>query len=162
MADSTVVSNNFVIQGLIQQADELTRLPFGLNSKVTVLGDEQYLAPNIINASSSSDLSGVKIEEVDDITANQILRSVSASNTLPQYQVLETSSSSGSNVVYDASASALSTTLNYSNGELFQDPNPPQIIRRPAAQGPITYRQNVCVRFLQPPPVPPPGVYFDF
>ncbi|CAF4502274.1 unnamed protein product, partial [Rotaria sp. Silwood2] len=39
---------------------------------------------------------------------------------------------------------------------LFQDPNP-QIIRRPAPGGVQTYTQNVRVRFLQPPPVPPPG-----
>jgi hypothetical protein len=40
---------------------------------------------------------------------------------------------------------------------LFQDPNP-QIIRRPAVGGVQTYTQNIKVRFLQPPPVPPPGV----
>ncbi|CAF0986507.1 unnamed protein product [Rotaria magnacalcarata] len=39
---------------------------------------------------------------------------------------------------------------------LFQDPNP-QIIRRPAQTGQITYTQNVKIRFLQPPPIPPPG-----
>jgi hypothetical protein len=72
-------------------------------------------------------------------------------------------SGSTANVTVELPSSALTTTtttaLNY-NGELFQDPNPPQIIRRPAAQGPITYRQNIAVRFLQPPPVPPPGVSF--
>ncbi|CAF4719174.1 unnamed protein product, partial [Rotaria magnacalcarata] len=40
---------------------------------------------------------------------------------------------------------------------LFQDPNP-QIIRRPATGGVQTYTQNIKVRFLQPPPIPPPGV----
>ncbi|CAF0857063.1 unnamed protein product [Adineta steineri] len=40
---------------------------------------------------------------------------------------------------------------------LFQDSNP-QIIRRPAPGGPLTYTQNIRVRFLQPPPIPPPGV----
>ncbi|UJR33197.1 hypothetical protein I4U23_020652 [Adineta vaga] len=39
---------------------------------------------------------------------------------------------------------------------LFQDPNP-QIIRRPAVGGVQTYTQNIKVRFLQPPPIPPPG-----
>jgi len=39
---------------------------------------------------------------------------------------------------------------------LFQDSNP-QIIRRPASGGPLTYTQNIRVRFLQPPPIPPPG-----
>ncbi len=40
---------------------------------------------------------------------------------------------------------------------LYQDPNP-QIIRRPAQGGPVTYTQNVKIRFLQPPAIPPPGV----
>lgn len=40
---------------------------------------------------------------------------------------------------------------------LFIDPNP-QIIRRPAKEGVQTYTQNVRIRFLQPPPLPPPGV----
>lgn len=46
---------------------------------------------------------------------------------------------------------------------LYVDANP-QIIRRPAAGGVQTYTQNIKVRFLQPPPVPPPGVsdYFIF
>ncbi|CAF1336412.1 unnamed protein product [Didymodactylos carnosus] len=39
---------------------------------------------------------------------------------------------------------------------LYQDSNP-QIIRRPAPGGGVTYKQNILVRFLQPPPVPPPG-----
>ncbi|CAF4281882.1 unnamed protein product, partial [Rotaria magnacalcarata] len=39
---------------------------------------------------------------------------------------------------------------------LFKDPNP-QIIRRAAAGGVQTYTQNIKVRFLQPPPIPPPG-----
>ncbi|CAF1237873.1 unnamed protein product [Didymodactylos carnosus] len=39
---------------------------------------------------------------------------------------------------------------------LYQDSNP-QIIRRPAPGGGVTYKQNILVKFLQPPPVPPPG-----
>lgn len=40
---------------------------------------------------------------------------------------------------------------------LFVDANP-QIIRRQAPGGVQTYTQNIKVRFLQPPPIPPPGV----
>lgn len=40
---------------------------------------------------------------------------------------------------------------------LYQDPNP-QIIRRPAQGGHVTYTQNIKIRFLQPPAIPPPGV----
>ncbi|CAF0972348.1 unnamed protein product, partial [Didymodactylos carnosus] len=43
-----------------------------------------------------------------------------------------------------------------SGSNLYQDSNP-QIIRRPAPGGGVTYKQNILVRFLQPPPIPPPG-----
>lgn len=43
---------------------------------------------------------------------------------------------------------------------LYVDSNP-QIIRRQAPGGVQTYTQNIRVRFLQPPPVPPPGVSFE-
>ena len=39
----------------------------------------------------------------------------------------------------------------------FKDSNP-QLVRRPAQGGPVTYTQNIKVRFLRPPAVPPPGV----
>lgn len=159
MADSSVLSNNFVIQNLLQQADELTRQPFGLNSKLTLLGDEQYLTSNVVNVNNSTDSNTLKIEEIDEFTANQLLQTLSPAYVQqPQYQVIE--GNSANNATVEIPSSALTTTYNYGNQELYQDPNPPQVIRRPPAQGPITYRQNVSVRFLQPPPVPPPGVSF--
>jgi hypothetical protein len=62
---------------------------------------------------------------------------------------------------YGASSSAFSSESSvqqYATDAqgLFIDQNP-QIIRRPAAGGVQTYTQNIKVRFLQPPPVPPPG-----
>jgi hypothetical protein len=42
----------------------------------------------------------------------------------------------------------------------FKDPNP-QVVRRPAQNGPLTYSQHIKVRFLQPPAVPPPGVRYS-
>jgi hypothetical protein len=67
---------------------------------------------------------------------------------------------SSGNLAYGAGASygsqaAASAYATDAQG-LYQDPNP-QIIRRPAIGGVQTYTQNVKVRFLQPPPVPPPG-----
>lgn len=44
---------------------------------------------------------------------------------------------------------------------LYVDTNP-QIIRRAAVGGVQTYTQNIKVRFLQPPPIPPPGVSHNF
>ncbi|CAF2679599.1 unnamed protein product [Rotaria sp. Silwood2] len=58
---------------------------------------------------------------------------------------------------FDSSAVAASQVHYATDAQgLFQDPNP-QIIRRPAPGGVQTYTQNIRVRFLQPPPVPPPG-----
>ena len=47
--------------------------------------------------------------------------------------------------------------ISQSGTGIFNDPNP-QIVRRAAMGGPITYQQRILVRFLQPPAVPPPGV----
>jgi len=158
MVESALLNNNYAIQNLLQQADELTRQPFALNSTVTVVSEEPQYSIPIVN--NSWDSNALKIEEVDEVTANQILRSLSAANGNSQYQIID--GNSAASFAVDGSTSVLATTVNYAGGELFQDPNPPQVIRRPAAQGPITYRQNVSVRFLQPPPVPPPGVCFTF
>jgi hypothetical protein len=58
---------------------------------------------------------------------------------------------------FDSSAGAVQQ-VHYSTDSqgLFQDPNP-TVIRRANPSGVQTYQQNIRVRFLQPPPVPPPG-----
>ncbi len=53
--------------------------------------------------------------------------------------------------------SSSSTTYATDAQGLFKDPNP-EIVRRPAPGGAQTLTQRIVVRFLQPPPVPPPGV----
>ncbi|CAF4346204.1 unnamed protein product, partial [Rotaria sordida] len=59
---------------------------------------------------------------------------------------------------YDAGSLAINQVQYASDAQgLYQDPNP-TIIRRAAPGGVHTYTQNVQLRFLQPPPVPPPGV----
>ncbi len=42
-----------------------------------------------------------------------------------------------------------------SNGRIFYDPNP-QVIQRKGTHS-VTYKQNIIVRFLQPPPIPNAG-----
>lgn len=44
---------------------------------------------------------------------------------------------------------------------IYYDPQP-QIIRWPNKRNPLTYHQNVYLRFLKPPPVPAPEVVFLF
>jgi len=65
----------------------------------------------------------------------------------------------GSTGSYAADAASQSTSAQQYERDTegnFKDPNP-QIIRRPAQNGPVTYSQNIRVRFLQPPAVQPPG-----
>jgi len=65
----------------------------------------------------------------------------------------------GASADYSSSSSSSSAVQTYATDAqgLFQDSNP-QIIRRPAPNGgQVTYTQNIRVRFLQPPPIPPPG-----
>ena len=75
-------------------------------------------------------------------------------------------SSSSSEFVQTGGAALQSSSVQQSSqyasqGGLFTDPNP-QVIRRAAPGGVLTYTQNIKVRFLQPPPVPPPGVNDSF
>jgi hypothetical protein len=84
---------------------------------------------------------------------------------------LETNVSSGIDLTTAAVGASSSSTFQVNSSQqqvqvdasnpknLYQDPNP-QIVRRPAPGGGVTYTQNIRVRFLQPPPVPPPGVCF--
>ena len=58
---------------------------------------------------------------------------------------------------FEQQSSTASTSYQADNQGLYQDPNP-QIVRRPATTGTQVYTQRVIVKFLQPPPVPPPGV----
>ncbi|CAF0760214.1 unnamed protein product [Adineta steineri] len=158
--DSGSINGNYVIQSLLQKADALTNSQFPSNSAFTVIGQDQYATTSFVDVGNtsvidSSDSNGVKIEEVDAATANQIVQSLSSSSKVyPQYQIIE--SNNANNFVIEEPSASAASAANFS-GELYRDPNGPQIIRRPPAQGPLTYQQNISVRFLQPPPVPPPG-----
>jgi len=160
MVDSAAVSNNYVIQALLQRADAVTQQEFGPNSTVTVVGENQYASSNVVVGASNQN--NLKIEEVDEATAKQILQSLESASAFQQYQEVEADNSSNS--FFEVAQPppppppVVSTTTLSSTGELYQDPNPPQVIRRPAAQGPVTYQQKISVRYLQPPPLPPPGV----
>lgn len=71
-------------------------------------------------------------------------------------------SSSSSEIVQTGGAtlesSSIQQNIQYaSTNGIFNDPNP-QVIKRAAIGGAVTYEQKILVKFLQPPPVPPPGV----
>ncbi|CAF2381768.1 unnamed protein product [Rotaria sp. Silwood2] len=151
---STVLINNPAIQYLLHQADELTNSTLGSSTMVTDISGEQYLASNSLNINDLSNLNEFRVEEIDQATVSQISQALSSANAHQQYQLVD--QSSALNVVVDESTGVLTPISNY-YGEIFRDPNPLEVIRRPPIQGPVTYRQNVSVRFLQPPPAPAPG-----
>ncbi|CAF1484781.1 unnamed protein product [Rotaria sp. Silwood1] len=64
--------------------------------------------------------------------------------------------SGGATAGYGAGGSYAAQTYPTDAQGLYLDPNP-LIIRRQIALGAQPYKQNVTVRYLQPPPVPPPG-----
>jgi hypothetical protein len=136
------------------------------------------------NANSFGETSNYGSTSYQTITNGGMMESdlaygdASASSSSP-YNSLNTNIASGDSssdsVAYNVGTSAglstgetfarnnvTSTTANVQHYEtdaqgLFKDDNP-QIIRKPAAEGQVTYTQNIKVRFLQPPAVPPPGV----
>ena len=55
------------------------------------------------------------------------------------------------------SSSVQQSTQYSSTSGIFNDPNP-QIIKRASSGSAVTYEQKIVVKFLQPPPIPPPGV----
>ncbi|CAM4911908.1 unnamed protein product [Rotaria socialis] len=104
---------------------------------------------NNININNLSNLSDFKLEEIDQASANQFSPSLLSTGAYEHSESADANSINNSLV--DASVGAITSISNYS-GEIFLESNPPELIRRPSAQGPITYRQNIS------PPVPPPLV----
>ncbi|CAF0890628.1 unnamed protein product [Adineta steineri] len=99
---------------------------------------------------SFSSQSGV--ESADGLAAR------GSNNSYNAIGALSTSYDAGvtANASLESSVSAQQLNQNISTSGLFVDPNP-QIIRRAATGGAVTYQQKILVRFLQPPPCPPPG-----
>lgn len=61
-------------------------------------------------------------------------------------------------VIHTSSSEETNRYIERSGGNVYKDPHP-QIIRRTRTDGPVTYEQRIRVRYLQPPPIPPPGVH---
>lgn len=75
----------------------------------------------------------------------------------PSNDLASSGGGGGGVAIQTSSAQETSQYLSQSGAGIFNDPNP-QIVRRAAGGGPVTYQQRILVRFLQPPAVPPPGV----
>ena len=73
------------------------------------------------------------------------------------YAAAEASEQSSAATIQTNSSQQTNEYLSRTETNLFNDPNP-QIVRRAATEAPVTYQQKILVRFLQPPPIPPPGV----
>lgn len=69
---------------------------------------------------------------------------------------LSKQNSAASNAFDTQDASLQSNRLRWTS-DLYFDPKP-VIVRRPTLGEPVVYEQNIFLRFLQPPAIPPPGV----
>jgi hypothetical protein len=91
-----------------------------------------------------------------EASVENAFESISGINT--SYAAATASSElTGGAPIQTSSEQQTSEYLSQTANGVYNDPNP-QIIRRPATVGPLIYQQKVFVRFLQPPPIPPPGV----
>jgi len=89
-------------------------------------------------------------------TSKTVFESNTAINA--SYTAAATSSEpTGGATVQTSSTQQTNAYLSQSATDIYNDPNP-QIVRRSATGGPVTYQQKILVRFLQPPALPPPGV----
>ncbi|UJR31636.1 hypothetical protein I4U23_019118 [Adineta vaga] len=94
-----------------------------------------------------------------EASSRSIFESFSGNNNQNSRSVPTTINSGGqmnSATIETTSAQETSEYLSRTGTGIYNDPNP-EIIRRTSTQGPITYQQKISIRFLQPPPVPPPG-----
>ena len=74
-----------------------------------------------------------------------------------KYSYGTTTGTSSDAVIHTNSSEETHRYLERSAHNIYVDPNP-QIIRRSHTDGPIRAEQRVTIRYLQPPPLPPPEV----
>ncbi len=100
-----------------------------------------------------ADAGGLDISASSGFNINSL-----GANTLSGASLTAGAAGLSSSSTFETSSSQQQLQVDLNNPRnLYIDPNP-QIIRRPAQGGQLTYTQNIKIRFLQPPPVPPPGV----
>ncbi|CAF1555718.1 unnamed protein product, partial [Didymodactylos carnosus] len=132
----------------------------GLNSGFDGLSSAGGGSSQLYGGFESGNLSGGNLYGSTYESSQQFQQGgIDASSFSAAQSGYESSSSAAGLATGIGGVSAESSAVDYSSqsaGGLFNDPNP-QIIRRQAAGGAVTYKQNILVKFLQPPPVPPPG-----
>lgn len=79
------------------------------------------------------------------------------SDSTVEYGLEQNEASLDGSVNFQEQASTVGSNYPTDAQGLYRDPNP-EIIRRPALGDSQVYTQRVSVKFLQPPPLPPPGV----
>ena len=118
-------------------------------------GDGGYAAASSFESSTGGGISGGVVGGESNFASASSFESSSAGGGGGGYNVVAGSQAASYTAETNAAWSRYGAEVTGTG--LFVDANP-QIIRRPAAGGVQTYTQNIRIRFLQPPPVPPPGV----
>lgn len=110
-------------------------------------------ADSEIGASASQAVYGSQgeIQSSGTLVVGEVGNAYESSSAIAGNEILQTSETA-----FESGSTQQSVQYSSTNG-IFNDPNP-QILRRAATGGAVTYEQKILVKFLQPPPVPPPGV----
>ena len=88
-------------------------------------------------------------------TVNSFDASKTTTNATPLYHTSVVGASSNSDIVYTRSATETERYLDNHGISLCKSPD---VIRRTEFGASAEYEQRVCLRYLQPPPLPAPGV----
>jgi hypothetical protein len=127
-------------------------------------GESNKLQPNSRTfTSSSNNINYVSYRSRTDSGQNRGLeRTVNSfdaaqptTNATSLYHTSEGGVSSTSDIVYTRSATETERYLDNHGISLCKNPD---VIRRTVVGKPVEYEQRVCLRYLQPPPLPLPGV----
>ncbi len=112
---------------------------------------------SVTNAPGSNLIGQARLTEYE-ASSSGAFESNTSINAL--YGAAASSELTGGTAIQTSSIQQTNAYLTQTATGIYNDPNP-QIIRRAATEGPITYQQKILVRFLQPPAVPPPGVIYE-
>ena len=112
--------------------------------------------------SSYPEGSDVDVNDFDANTSGTVSMNVFGTGAISNLETnrFATANSYGATLSNETTGLSSSSTFEADcRQNLYRDPNP-QILRLSVSDVPVTYTQNVQVRFLKPPPVPPSGVSF--
>ncbi|CAF1117820.1 unnamed protein product, partial [Didymodactylos carnosus] len=155
---SSSLNNDVSIEQIHFNSIPLSIPNLGLNMRVgnsrkeEIIPDEQLVDDTALLNNNTQITNGddTNIDNNTNTSSTEIKRPLSVDNS--DRGLLQSQSNSNFN---GFPIEGLDQQTLASAGKIYYDPNP-QIIKRQGT-GSVTYKQNILIRFLQPPPIPAPG-----